>query len=169
MTTQDECKTVPSAGYGFFVPGEARFQAARASERVLAEPGTFFSNKQCPQCQQVKPLAAFYQRTDCLGRRRECGACRYLKTKKYIYPKWYRSFYSARNRCLNARHPNYSAYGGKGIKLMMTKEDFKTLWKRDGADRLADPTIDRIDPDGHYEITNCRFIERSENGRRARR
>lgn len=40
------------------------------------------------------------------------------------------------------------------------------LWERDRAWLLKRPSIDRIDPDGHYEVRNCRFIELSENSRR---
>lgn len=50
----------------------------------------------------------------------------------------------------------------------MTKDEVKTLWFRDKAHKLNLPSIDRIDPNGHYVFGNCRFIELSENVRRAR-
>lgn len=30
------------------------------------------------------------------------------------------------------------------------------------------PSIDRINPDGHYELSNCQFIEKLDNVRKAR-
>jgi hypothetical protein len=37
------------------------------------------------------------------------------------------------------------------------------MWKRDKAHLLARPSVDRIDNDGNYELSNCRFIELHEN------
>lgn len=58
-------------------------------------------------------------------------------------------------------------YGGKGIKCLLSFEDVMNLWNRDKANLLSRPTIDRIDPNGNYKLENCRFIENSENVRRA--
>jgi hypothetical protein len=54
-------------------------------------------------------------------------------------------------------------YYKHGIKLFMTPEDFKFLWFRDKAYALDRPSIDRIDPKGHYTLDNCRYIELLEN------
>ena len=47
----------------------------------------------------------------------------------------------------------------------MTKDDFKFIWFRDKAHGMKQPSIDRIDNDGNYELSNCRFIEHRENAR----
>lgn len=70
-------------------------------------------------------------------------------------------------RCNNPGAQNYKWYGGRGIKCLITVEELKFLWKRDGGHLLEYPSIDRIDPNGHYTISNCRFIELTENTRRA--
>lgn len=82
---------------------------------------------------------------------------------------WAVSYRAAKQRCENKNHKRYSWYGGKGIKLLMNISDFKYLWFRDQAYMLERPSIDRIDPDGHYEIKNCRYIELSENATRSRK
>jgi hypothetical protein len=73
------------------------------------------------------------------------------------------SFYEARNRCINSKHKRFKDYGGRGIKFLMTKEDFKFLWNRDKAQMMKKPSIDRINNNGHYKLDNCRFIELKTN------
>lgn len=85
-------------------------------------------------------------------------------TKKF---PWTRSYFSSKARCNNPNDPHYNYYGGKGIKLLMSMEDFKFLWFRDKAFLLDSPSVDRIDSNDNYTIGNCRYIERSENSRRA--
>lgn len=76
---------------------------------------------------------------------------------------WYKTYYRIRNRCRSAY---FKSYGGKGIECRISLEEVKFLWFRDKAMNLKRPSIDRIDNDGHYEVTNCRFIELSENSQK---
>jgi hypothetical protein len=76
---------------------------------------------------------------------------------------WYHSFRDARRRCEDPRTQNYSSYGGRGIKFLLTHLECAALWERDKAYTMECPSIDRIDHDGHHEVTNCRFIEFYEN------
>ncbi len=82
---------------------------------------------------------------------------------------WIKKFWSIKQRCTDLNCSCYSRYGGKGIKLFLTKNDLKTLWFRDKAFLLQQPSIDRIDNSGNYELNNCRFIEMIENSRRERK
>ena len=88
--------------------------------------------------------------------------------RKSIRP-WETHYFAAMQRCTNPKHQNYTRYGGKGIKFLMTKTDYEFMWNRDKAYLMSKPTIDRIDSNGNYEPSNCRFIEQSENSRRRRR
>lgn len=81
----------------------------------------------------------------------------YIKYKNK-YP-WIMSFGSARDRCRNKNNLKFPRYGGRGIKFLMTPDDFKYLWFRDKAFLMTKPTIDRINNDGNYELKNCRFLE----------
>lgn len=80
--------------------------------------------------------------------------------------KWLQSYYNAKSRCECKLDRKYHRYGGRGIKLLMTKMDFERIWHRDMACLMKAPTIDRIDNNGNYEISNCRFIERTDNARK---
>ncbi len=71
-----------------------------------------------------------------------------------------------KTRCSNPNHRSYPNYGGRGIRCYLSLDDLQFLWRRDRAADLNWPTVDRIDNDGHYVLTNCHFIELSENVRK---
>lgn len=68
-----------------------------------------------------------------------------------------------RYRCNNKNDARYRNYGGRGIKCFLTMENMKCLWVRDKAYLMENPSIDRIDNNGHYIFDNCRFIELADN------
>lgn len=80
-----------------------------------------------------------------------------------IPKKIFRLKTSISQRCNNPKCKGYKYYGGKGVKDLLSLEDLIFLWKRDEAEDLEKPSIDRIDSSGNYEIKNCRFIERGKN------
>ena len=84
---------------------------------------------------------------------------------------WLLHMKSAKERCDNPNNNRYKWYGGKGIRMLLTQLEIEILWKRDHADQMEKPSIDRINPSGDYIFGNCRFLELSENvirGRKAR-
>lgn len=70
------------------------------------------------------------------------------------------------HRCDSPKHISYRWYGAKGIKNFLTLDDLKYIWARDRAHSLKKPSLDRIDPNGHYYLTNVRFIELYDNQKR---
>jgi len=82
---------------------------------------------------------------------------------------WVKTFYEVNKRCNQPSFKSFSYYGGRGIKSLMKRQDFEHLWFRDNADLMDKPSIDRIDSDGNYELSNCRYIEMSENIARGNR
>lgn len=87
---------------------------------------------------------------------------------KYLakYP-WYECWKGARRRCNDVNHKSYKTHGAKGIKFLLTKEECAFIWGRDKGCLLLIPSLDRKNGAGNYEISNCRFIELSENCRLA--
>jgi len=79
----------------------------------------------------------------------------------------YNSWINMRQRCLNKNHPKFKRYGHRGIKICEEWSSIDGFAKWAMANGWEDGlTIDRIDNDGNYEPSNCRWVTLSSNSRR---
>lgn len=86
----------------------------------------------------------------------------------------YQKYQDMLRRCYNKNTKRYGRYGGRGIKVcdewLPKNNGFANFYKwavsqgyQDYSDktllRKEVPTLDRIDTDGNYEPSNCRFVK----------
>lgn len=68
----------------------------------------------------------------------------------------YHTWRAMRKRCLYPSHHRYPRYGGRGITICPEWDDF-SKFLADMGERPEGRTLDRIDTDGNYELSNCRW------------
>jgi hypothetical protein len=78
------------------------------------------------------------------------------------YVSWQRAI----QRCQNPNYGGYKNYGGKGIKVCdRWKYSFSDFLQDMGKKPFKSAQIDRIDSNGNYEPSNCRWVSCKENAR----
>lgn len=72
-------------------------------------------------------------------------------------------------RCYNNKHPHYDLWGGRGIRVcdawVNNYQEFRKWAYDNGYDKNKDrkeQSLDRIDNDGNYEPSNCRWTNMKE-------
>ncbi len=75
---------------------------------------------------------------------------------------------SMRQRCGNPNATGYKNYGARGIRVCDNWSTFHTFLSDMGRRPTPKHTLDRIDNDGNYEPSNCRWALRSTQNRNTR-
>ena len=77
--------------------------------------------------------------------------------------KLYKIWCAMHSRTTNKNQWNYQYYGARGIRICNEWKDFSVFRAWALSNGYVDGlSIDRINPDGNYEPSNCRWIPRNE-------
>lgn len=113
------------------------------------------------------------------GKTKSCG-CYALKVQKENIIKRntthnlsktsiYNTWRSMKHRCTNSNNKYYSYYGGRGIKVCdRWLNSFQNFYEDMGPKPTPLHSIDRINVNGNYEPSNCRWATPSEQQKNKR-
>lgn len=100
----------------------------------------------------------------CLGSRNMIGNHNTIHGEARVgsHSKEYRCWRSMRSRCEDPTQDSYKYYGGRGITVCKRWSSFQSFLEDMGRAPGLRYTLDRVDPDGNYEPTNCRWATKQE-------
>jgi hypothetical protein len=122
-------------------------------------------HKICKGCLKDKPISEFNKNSQFgKGINSKCKDCVNKSAIEYYnkFP-WRKTFYVIKDRCTRKKNNHYKNYGERGILVLITSEELKTLWFRDKAYLMKQPSINRKDNNGNYTLENCEYIEWGKN------
>jgi hypothetical protein len=78
--------------------------------------------------------------------------------------KTYSIWVAMHQRCCNSKHGMYPRYGARGIKVCSRWTEFENFLA-DMGEKPAGRSLDRINNDGNYDPSNCRWATKIEQAR----
>lgn len=137
-----------------------------------SKPGKIYWECLC-QCGNIKSISS---NSLLSGNTKSCGCLRKeivssskSTHKKSYYPE-YNCYHHMLKRCYNKNNNVYQYYGARGIKVCdRWLESFENFYEDMGDRPSSNHSLDRINNDGNYEPSNCKWSTQSEQVINSRR
>ena len=94
----------------------------------------------------------------CIAQSNEWRVKTHGRSSSRVYSIWK----GMKNRCLLQTDPYYHRYGGRGIQIDERWLKFEDFYADMGDPPSSKHTLDRLDRDGHYTVSNCRWATPTE-------
>ena len=86
-----------------------------------------------------------------------------LNTDESTIERLRHTYQNMKRRCLNSSHPKYHRYGGRGIEVCANwLKSFENFINDMGLKPNSELTLERIDNDGNYTLSNCKWATQKE-------
>lgn len=98
-----------------------------------------------------------------------CKACDRIRrittkgTNGMSHTSMYNRWRLMMRRCYDEKDKRFFQYGGRGIKVCEQWHRFDNYYADMGDMPFLEAEVDRIDPDGNYEPSNCRWVTPQQN------
>lgn len=166
--------------FGKFVPARSSHSTGLVGERhgyltIIAEATRDQRNLRRVLCRcDCGKLLVVYPGNIRSGNTKSCGCHRGDGRRRHGHTiggqsPTFKSWLKMRERCNNPTNFNYQWYGGRGISICSQWLNSFQSFLDDMGERPPGQTLDRIDPDGNYEPSNCRWATSSQQRANQRR
>lgn len=89
---------------------------------------------------------------------------KYVESEHYFRRRGLAAYGKQKDRCYNPKNRDYKWYGAKGIKVLYEKKEFVDWYVRERKNYVGkNPSIGRLDHNGHYSFENIRMESMHEN------
>lgn len=99
----------------------------------------------------------------------KASACKHGQARRKKNSRLYGIWCGIKSRCYNKNNKSYKYYGERGISVCKEWQQFEAFMEWAMANNYSHTlTIDRINVNGNYEPSNCRWVTRKEQSQNTR-